>query len=888
MVLRKLAISNFRNRKIRFGLTIAAVALSVSLVVSVTSGYSSLEATVLHFMTSFIGKTDVHLSSTAGQKNVPMNIVEMLRADPEVVKITGRLESNSLVLNIHGGPIGTGPSQIIGVEDPPTHIPMKEGAWFDGADGKFAVIDQVAARAIKGMNPAMENAPTVKVGEQFTIPGAPGELRLTIAGIVHKPTLMALQQPTIYVPLKTLQRFIQKEALSRADIELKEGASSGAFVERWGPKLKAINAQLRLKTNDERRKDFDRQVQGMRLMSYLGGMVSMLAATFIVLSTLSMGVSERQRTLAMLRAIGAQRAQLAKLVILEGVLLVGIGVIIGVPLGILWVWLLKWYFSDLFAAGLIINIGGIAFAAGACLAASLLASFLPAWAAMRVTPLEAMSPLAETPTARAPLLAAVAGGILASLDSILLFTPWEQVFSFLGFDKPDALAQIVGFYGHFILGLPGIMIGFFLLAPLFVWVIERFAGPIVAKGMGVRFAILRQQLSGSIWRAAGTGAALMVGLAILVVMQTQGHSMLGGWKLPTNFPDIFLLAWMSPLDKPQQEKLRQVPEIKELLPMAIAFPELPEGFLNALGALVLPDATMFFGVDPDVAPKMIELDFRDGKPEEAWAKLKQGKHVIITEEYRRLKGLETGDKITVISGKGERTYTIAGVVWSPGIDVMVSMFDMGQQFEQRTAFTLIGSLEDAANDFGETRIRFFAANLQPGVNKRQLVNQINHKVFSLGIQAGDVRHIKAKIEGTFRNLLLLASTVAFAAMGVASLGVTNTIMASIRSRRWQFGILRSVGVTRGALLRLILSEALLLGMVGAALGLSAGLLMSVNAKQLAIVIMGYDPELQIPWMIIWIGVGIVMTVTLLASLLPARHVARTEVLELLQAGRAAT
>ena len=47
-----------------------------------------------------------------------------------------------------------------------------------------------------------------------------------------------------------------------------------------------------------------------------------------------------------------------------------------------------------------------------------------------------------------------------------------------------------------------------------------------------------------------------------------------------------------------------------------------------------------------------------------------------------------------------------------------------------------------------------------------------------------------------QRLLLLVSTVAFAAMAVASLGVTNTIMASIRSRRWQFGILRSIGVTR--------------------------------------------------------------------------------------------
>src|SRR5438874_9038396 len=109
------------------------------------------------------------------------------------------------------------------------------------------------------------------------------------------------------------------------------------------------------------------------------------------------------------------------------------------------------------------------------------------------------------------------------------------------------------------------------------------------------------------------------------------------------------------------------------------------------------------------------------------------------------------------------------------------------------------------------------------------------------MDAGDVRHIKYMIEQTFRRLLLLVSTVAFAAMAVASLGVTNTIMASVRSRRWQFGIMRSVGVTRGQLLRLILAEAMLIGLVGCALGLFAGMFMTMDAHRLSAVIIGYSP-----------------------------------------------
>ena len=111
-------------------------------------------------------------------------------------------------------------------------------------------------------------------------------------------------------------------------------------------------------------------------------------------------------------------------------------------------------------------------------------------------------------------------------------------------------------------------------------------------------------------------------------------------------------------------------------------------------------------------------------------------------------------------------------------------------------------------------------------------------------------------------------------------------MASIRSRRWTFGVLRSIGVTRSQLLRMVLAEATLLGLVGVALGLSAGALMSLNARGLSRILIGFVPPLAVPWNIICGGSLAIMAIALLASLWPAVSVARTQPLELLQAGRA--
>ncbi len=232
---------------------------------------------------------------------------------------------------------------------------------------------------------------------------------------------------------------------------------------------------LRIRLAHESRKQLDDNLESVHLLSMLGGAVSMLAATFIVFSALSMGVAERQRTLAMMRAIGAVRSQIGWLVMIEGFLLAGIGVAVGVPAGWAWVKILAFSLRHrapiFFANGVHLDPAGVVMASAGSMLAALLASFLPAWSAMRVTPLEAMSPLSK-PTPRLSVPIAVAGLLLICMDPIVIYGPWSRQF-------------IV--YGHFLLGVPAIMFGFFLLAPSFVVASEAIAGPIIAAMLNTRF-----------------------------------------------------------------------------------------------------------------------------------------------------------------------------------------------------------------------------------------------------------------------------------------------------------------------------------------------------------------------------------------------------------------
>jgi putative ABC transport system permease protein len=47
-------------------------------------------------------------------------------------------------------------------------------------------------------------------------------------------------------------------------------------------------------------------------------------------------------------------------------------------------------------------------------------------------------------------------------------------------------------------------------------------------------------------------------------------------------------------------------------------------------------------------------------------------------------------------------------------------------------------------------------------------------------------------------------------------------MASLRAQRWEFGVLRSQGVTRSGLFRMILAEGLVIGLITRLLSLGFG------------------------------------------------------------------
>ena len=890
-----LVSKNLFARKTRTVLTGLAIAASVALIVAMTSGIAAFEKSALGFMDRFMGAVDVEISQPGDRGGLDDAFLADLRKDPAVRHVMVRLNGETPLPTTRPSLFGNRVS-VNGVDrvtdEPLNWMKLDAGRWFDAGESG-AVIDQGMAEQNK-----------LKVGDTLRLPGPNGPLEVPITGVVHKPGPFAAWSQTAYLPIDRVQRFFYgpdaKRRYSLLRVQYKPDGNAAEFLDRWRLRVTARGDRTRLDVVREKRDEMQKNFVGLRLLSMLGAAVTMLAAAFIIVATLSMGVAERQRTLAMLRAVGASKVRIAKLVVLEGVGLGVVGLLIGVPLGFVLniavaLFLRRWFEITPTLDGL-----GVLMSTIVVMVTAVLASLLPAWRASRVDPLEALAAVAKPEKRGPPVLATVVGLLVIGIDPLLLHGP-----------VPFGDEKAVRVYGHFFVGLPALMIGFFLLSPLFVWVIGGVLGPAIGWALRVPPSIVRQQFASGLWRLAGTCSALMVGLATLTVMQVQGRSALASWRLPDKFPDVFIFTKSANgLTPQQQEKVRHARDLEpnDVMPVGTFAPQVGGGLIGLLGTK-LPGSTMFVAVDPQRAFRLMELDFRQGSAADASRLLAQGHYLLITDELHRMKNINKGDPFVLKNKKGESiTFTIAGVVWSPGIDVMVSTFDVKQQFEQQSLACVFGSLDDAKNLFGVESVYIMSANFKnrraahegmtgttqadgedtAAVSKESLIGRLREDVGDTSLFVADVRELKSKIQTNMGYLLTAASTIAWAAVLVASLGVANTIVAGIRTRMWQFGVLRSVGLLRGVLLRLVLTEAIVLGTTGAAMGLVCGALLTFDSRRLVEFTMGHYSPLTIPWGVLGSGVALVVGLSLIAAIVPAWRLARTQPLTLLQAGRAAT
>jgi putative ABC transport system permease protein len=430
---------------------------------------------------------------------------------------------------------------------------------------------------------------------------------------------------------------------------------------------------------------------------------------------------------------------------------------------------------------------------------------------------------------------------------------------------------------------------------------------------------------------------LTLGLGLFVAMQTWGYSMLGPFTPGAWVPD--LLVVMGPLGVPDSE-IDAVQHTAGVVPgqcaplavKQVKFADDVTGFETRASA-TRQETCVLVGVDPQSALEGIKplfpFEFVAGNRRDAVAKLGLGRFCLVPDHFSRETGLVVGDKFAVLMPPsnsveppkaGEQVpqqpekieYEIAGVVSMPGWHWMSK-----QGFRQgRAAGLMFADFGQVRRDFALERTTLFWMNLDHTANEDQIkasLQTIADRNFdpqsplarqrrgrrgpaegagrtagaSVTLRSAD--SVRQQINQRADGIIWALSQLPLVTLAVTSLGVVNTVLASIRARRWDLGVLRALGVTRFALFRLIVAEALLVGVVACILSLGFGVMAGYCGTGVTRYINirgGMITPLIVPWGKLAIGFAAALGLCLLAAIWPAAAAGRTEPLRLLQAGRA--
>ncbi len=686
-------------------------------------------------------------------------------------------------------------------------------------------------------------------------------------------------------------------------VVLRDTIDSTQFSEKWKERLSQNRPPLTIVDFSTVRAGMSnsRSVSSQRAQAYAATGFASLAAVFIIFSLLSMGVSERTREFALLRAVAFTRRQIAGIVALESLILAVVGWVGGLIVGYLMIlsgsrWMPSLFSSAAELGWTCLGLTGVTVFAGAIGAA-----VIPAWNATRVQPVEAMS----SSTTSAP--PAVINSWISWIGLLLAISAPLTVFIL---PLPDDWRV----WCYSIITYPALLIGMVLLTPAIVILTERVFGVVVARLFRLEPRLLTTQMSTNLWRTIGATLALSVGLGLYASTQTWGYSMLQPFLPGPWLPDVLVSFQPRGLDEQGIEAVRQSEGVKTVAPLAIEQALFDWGDSEAPERLRYDNAVVF-GVDPAATLKgsnaMIPLDFVEGDRDQVVETISKEQTCIISQDFSVSSGLSIGDTLTLIppNADSERvTYQIAGVVTLPGWQWVTKFSGVRRHFV-RTACMIFAERSQVMNDFHLERPEFCWLDLKPGANLADVeatMQAIAEKHAAGNFEAdglGEVKSYRAFARSTATETVREAITILandmiwgmsqlpLITLFIMSLAVVNAVIASVRSRQWEFGILRSVGATRTQLVRLVIAETLLIGISASLLSLIFGLIAGwCGVGMAAFGRFGFyqgPPTLIIPWSHLSLGFGIALGLCLIAAAWPALRIGRTEPLRLLTAGRSA-
>jgi putative ABC transport system permease protein len=573
------------------------------------------------------------------------------------------------------------------------------------------------------------------------------------------------------------------------------------------------------------------------LLGFAG--VALFVGVFLILNTFSIIIAQRLRELALMRALGASRRQMVGSVLLEaaviGLLASVVGLALGIGIGALLAAVVVGLFGGAPLAGIGVPPSAVigSFAVGVVI--TVVAALIPALRAARVPPVAAMT---EAATAVRPLTRITVGGAVVSLAGA-----GALAYSLTGGAGDGTLWVLLA-------GVLLVFVGVALLTPLVARPVVSALGRLLAWSTPGELG--RRNSGRNPRRTAITAAALMIGVALVTAVSTifsslstsidrtlqtdLGAELIIAGEQTTATPPVF--------DPEVLAQARQLPDVEAVAGIWFDFVELPDS------------GGILYAVD-DLAAwrEMAQLTATDGSLD----RLASGQ-VVLDDQIADEQGLAPGDTIPIaLPHADERPYTVVGV------------YERGQVQQG-----YIISSEDAAGLRFPNPTQGFV-HVRDGADPEPVQRELERLLDdSPEVLVQDQSGYVEQQTQIFDQILVFVQVLLLLAMAIAVLGVINTLVLSVIERTRELGLLRAIGLSRGATMRMITVESVVISVFGALLGIGVGAGLGAAVVR-ALRDEGFT-HLSFPWTLMVVYLIVAAIVGVVAAVIPAIRAARLNVL----------
>ncbi|MGE0609140.1 MAG: FtsX-like permease family protein [Pirellulales bacterium] len=895
MKLWRFTLRQIKSRPGRATLTLLSIVLGVAAVVAVSIATAATRQAYNGMFMALAGRADLEVVGLAGESFPEGEVLSWLSQVPGVQAVTPVVQKQTVIYLSNMERFGT---SVMGI-DPQSSQQFRDFKLVDGSffgDGPSLVLEHGFARGLQ-----------LKVGDKVEIIGRDKRSQqksqryeVPVAGLFESREAASLAQGGMVLmslssareilysdvhrapqPVTAIQIILDKgadrdqiqatiaarlEELNREGTERQQQAAlvpdepvddESANVE----KLDGLHVELSVRPPIARTQQAEMTQQQTEMGLRLATALSLVVAVFIILNTFLMNVSERRRQLGIMRAIGATRKQVMRMLVQEGLAMGVAGTIIGTGVGLCGAYFLTKAMTQLGRAAVPpLDLTWSPFALGAAfgMGISFAGTYLPARRAGKLSPLEGMAAMAPEDRDGFPIIYTILGaGIVVVTLGILTgcIMGWLPMYLAIG----SAVT---------------LLIGLVLLLPKTIGTLASVAAAVLKPLLGVEGRLAHRQILRRRTRTSLTIGVLFVAISTgigLAGTLVDNVREIQDWYHRTVVGDFFVRA-MLPNNAPGS--VPDIPPETEAEIAAIPGVEMVETMrwvkTDARHNTIKPGETEPATEQVTViirdfkSPDHVSLALVDGTTEEVRAGLMRGEAVIGTVVAQNM-SLSRGDKIRVDTPSGEQQFVIVGTT---------NEYNYG-------GLAIYLERKTAAPFFGDTGVSAFIVSVADGAEK-QVGSHLQNLCIEQGWLLNSFDDIARLIEGLMAGVIGCLWGLLFLGFVVAAFGIVNTLTMNVLEQTRELGLLRIVAMTQGQVRKMILGQAAIMGFLGLVPGIVTGVGIAWLVNKASMPGTGHPIQFEFHPVMMAVSFAAAFLIVVLAAWAPAERAARLELVRALQ------